>query len=282
MTLALLMSVYNGENYLQQQLESLVNQQYHDWKLFIRDDCSTDNTQQIIGEFAEEYPNITVLPGHEKNLGPADSFLHILKEVDAPYYMFCDQDDVWMKDKISVMMNAMQEAEKTYGKIPLMVISDAIVTDEKLNKVSDSFWNLNKFPPELLLQNTAYISIFNAAPGCTMLFNRDLKDVLPLNNSKILMHDWFVMIFALKKGKVIVEPKPLMFYRQHGNNAIGATRVTLLDKLKSVLFTSAERSAREREVYQFVKQFTHISKLQFYILKLQFNIFRYFSGRKTQ
>ncbi len=278
---AVLLSTYNGEKYLKEQLESLLNQEFKEWKLYVRDDGSTDSTKQIIEEYARNYPDITVLEDHQPNLGAANGFLHILEQIDAPYYMFCDQDDVWMKEKIAVMMDRIRKEEKKSGNEPLLVISDAIVTDQELKPVSDSFWNLNKFPPELLLKNSSYINIFNAAPGCTMLFNRNLKNIIPLQDSKILMHDWFLMIFALEKGKVLIEHRPLMFYRQHENNAIGASKVTLVRKLKSVFFTSAERRERERKVYDFVKRYTNISKPQFYLMKFKFNIFRYFSGRKT-
>ena len=99
--IAILMSTYNGERYLREQIDSLLNQTYKDWKLYIRDDGSTDETISIIESYVNDYPDLIVLLKDDLgNLGSARSFMRILSVVDADYYMFCDQDDVWLPNKV--------------------------------------------------------------------------------------------------------------------------------------------------------------------------------------
>ena len=98
---AILMSTYNGERYLREQIDSLLNQTYKDWKLYIRDDKSTDGTVSIIEGYVRVYPDQIVYKSDGfGNLGAGCSFMQLLSSIDSDYYMFCDQDDVWMEDKI--------------------------------------------------------------------------------------------------------------------------------------------------------------------------------------
>ena len=97
--LAILLATYNGERYLQEQIDSLYRQTYKDWVLYIHDDGSTDGTCGIISKNAAEHGNIVVME-HQGGHGAKDNFFGMLERVDADYYMFCDQDDVWLEDKV--------------------------------------------------------------------------------------------------------------------------------------------------------------------------------------
>lgn len=277
MKVAILMSTFNGERHLIQQVESIRAQDYTEWHLYIRDDVSSDQTKSIINDLTKKYRNITSIEDDDGNLGPARSFFKLLSEVNAEYYMFCDQDDVWFSDKISASLEMIKKQEEIDPEKPLLVITDAKVTDENLNVISESFWDYNKFPPALFAKNPDFINVFNAAPGCTMLFNHKLKEILPLTEKNVLMHDWLVMIHALRKNALLILDKPTLFYRQHNLNAVGASKVNMTEKIKLLLFSSKERQAKERAVYHFVEKYTGISKFKFYFLKLKFNIFRYIS-----
>jgi glycosyltransferase involved in cell wall biosynthesis len=97
-TIAILMATYNGEKYLGEQIDSLLAQTNMDWQLYIHDDGSTDNTQAILQEYAQKHSNIHILE-YESQRGAMKNFLSLLQRVEADYYMFCDQDDVWLKQK---------------------------------------------------------------------------------------------------------------------------------------------------------------------------------------
>ena len=109
--IAILLSTYNGEKYIKEQIESLLDQTIKNWFLVIRDDGSHDKTVEILKEYSTSYPNKIFIDGSvRENLGAGKSFMHLLKITHADYYMFCDQDDVWMPDKI----------ERTLAKVKAM------------------------------------------------------------------------------------------------------------------------------------------------------------------
>lgn len=273
---AVLLSTYNGEKYLSEQLQSLEDQDFLHWKLYIRDDGSTDKTIEIIRNFSNGRDNVEIIEDSNRNLGPALSFLKLLQHANAEYYMFCDQDDVWLPNKISACVHRIQEEEE-FKSQALLVISDAEVVNDELKQVAPSFWKFNKFPPKLLLQNKDYINIYNSSPGCTMLFNDSLKNILPAKTASVLMHDWLVMIYALTQGKVLIENQPLIKYRQHNQNAVGAAKVGLIRKILFFVFNRKKQKTNEQNVNRFVNLYTGISKPRFYWLKFRFNILRYFS-----
>ena len=137
-TIAILLSTYNGGKYLEDQLCSLVSQSAEKFHIYIRDDGSNDNTKEIILKFIQRYKNCTLLESNN-NLGAANSFMEMLLQVKADYYMFCDQDDIWLKDKIMNSYNYLKAIEDKKGIIPLLVFTDAKVVDANLNTISDSF-----------------------------------------------------------------------------------------------------------------------------------------------
>ena len=114
MSLAILMSTFNGEKYLKEQIDSLLNQEYEAFDIYIRDDGSTDQTVSILENYEHIYPNIYLLKDTQGNIGVFKSFMYLLSQVHADYYMFCDQDDVWLSNKISMSMKRMNELEDIY------------------------------------------------------------------------------------------------------------------------------------------------------------------------
>ena len=137
-----MMSTYNGEKYLKEQLDSILNQECVDVNLLIRDDGSSDNTIEIIESYQIEYPNITLIKG--KNEGVIASFMDVLFVApECSYYAFADQDDVWLPEKISITLAMMQSYEKVYGSHnPVLVHTDLYVVDESLHRVYDSLFDM--------------------------------------------------------------------------------------------------------------------------------------------
>jgi len=220
-----LLATFNGEKYLSDQIQSILNQDYKNWHLIIRDDGSSDSTFSIINDFASNFPDrISVINNERGNLGPAGSYLTLMGMSTSPYIAFCDQDDIWESDKLLKQLNAIQRVEMVTGKnIPLLVHSDLKVVDESLNLIANSLWKYQKLnptkmtvPQRLLMQN--------CITGCTVLANQSLVDLAlkVKNTSNIIMHDWWLALIASIQGKIISICEPTVLYRQHGRNDIGA------------------------------------------------------------
>lgn len=231
----ILLSTYNGEDYLQAQLDSLLLQDFTDWKLLIRDDISTDRTLEIILSFIALHPTRAFLVDNGgQNLGPKRSFSALLNYSHAEYVMFCDQDDVWHPCKIRKTFEKMRELVAANGdRKPLLVHSDLTVVDEKLEVIANSFWAYAGLRP----QNGAALSrelVMNVVTGCAMMINRAACDLaLPIPATAI-MHDWWIALVVAGTGKSAYITQPLTLYRQHGRNALGAKKYTfaaLLGKL---------------------------------------------------
>lgn len=235
---AILLATYNGERYLRQQLDSLFGQTSQNFRLVIHDDGSTDSTVEIINEYRDKYPDrIEIFYGNSCG-GPKENFLWMFGRVEADYYLFCDQDDVWFPEKFERSIEALEEAEGTIhyegDEIqPVCVFTDMTVVDENLNNLSDSFIRyIGRLP-----SNTAYTQILidNPAAGCTMCFNRQLRDLVvqlvpSLDMNNIPMHDVLILEIAAIMGKVVAIDEPLAYYRQTGHNTMGAVTETDSDK----------------------------------------------------
>lgn len=223
MTVAILMSTYNGERYLQEQINSIIDQSYSDWHLYIRDDGSTDRTAEIIDRYTKQDPRITFCnQKHIENLGVTKSFMQLLSMTDASLYMFSDQDDVWKKDKVRLSVKAM--SKNTDADQPACVFTELQVVDKNLAPLklmnNDDVWF--DFP---------HFLFGNCVTGCTMMINQQLKAELKLNLTKIdniYLHDWWIALITSALGKLIYVKEPTILYRQHGNNVEGSKNNNIL------------------------------------------------------
>lgn len=204
-----LMSTYNGEKYLEEQIHSILNQQNIEISILIRDDGSTDNTINILKKIAQEHKNVSFYVG--ENIGPARSFLELVnKSANAKYYALADQDDVWESNKI---ISAIEKMEKKSE--PCLYISALEIVDENLNKIKTKKVNGN-FTFEGAI-------IKNFANGCTQVFNKELRDIIVMYNPKyLIMHDsWITRVCYAIGGNVIIDENAYIKYRQHSENVVG-------------------------------------------------------------
>jgi len=223
----ILMATYNGEKFIEEQLNSILSQSYTNWKLIIRDDNSTDNTQKIINKYIRLYPDkIFLIKNDIKRIGACQNFSKLLEYSQAKYIMFSDQDDIWFNNKIEVSLNKIRELEKNYGEhTPILIHTDSKVVDENCNIIAESFWKYQNINPKATQFNRLLIQ--NVVTGCTMIINKSLKNkTLPISK-KAIMYDWWIALVASCFGVIEILDFPTLYYRQHSSNTIGAKNYNL-------------------------------------------------------
>jgi len=242
----ILLSTYNGQKYLGAQIDSLFSQTYQDWNLIIRDDGSKDGTVEIIKSYRARYPDkLTFVEDASANLGASLNFGRLLEHAGADYMMFCDQDDVWLPDKVELTLHRMLDMEKAFGRdMPLLVHTDLTVVDENLAAVSDSFWKYQKLDPDKG-KSFSRTLVYNVMTGCTAMINRRLRDLAVPIPGEAVMYDWWLVLVASAFGRIGVITRPTVLYRQHGKNVVGAKYWDLSMRLKKVL--SVRRGEESRE-----------------------------------
>lgn len=220
--ISILMAVYNGMKHLPEQLASLKAQTHTNWVLYIQDDLSTDDTAEYLQAEAEKDTRIKILANSTK-LGAMKNFMTLLAQVDAQYYMFCDQDDVWLPTKIEKSIACIKAAEAEHGTdTPLIAHTDLTVVDANLQQIAPSFWEMSRIAPSLLTTFNEQAG-HNLVTGCTMLFNSAARKVSLKYSDETLMHDAWILLCTLKNGgKVTALPEQTILYRQHGKNTLGA------------------------------------------------------------
>lgn len=253
----ILLSTYNGEQYLGELITSLVNQTYPYLKITIRDDGSTDNTISIVKSFAEKWSNIKLIRG--QNLGVINSFFTLLQEAEySGYYAFCDQDDVWLPDKMDRAINAINNYPTNK---PVMYCSAYSLVDEKLK-------HIGKPPKATNKPAFANALVENIATGCTIVINQAAREILvdklPQN---ALMHDWWIYLVISAVGEVIYDPSPSILYRQHASNVVGA-KANAISKWVNRVRQYKTRDD-ERLILQQVSEFYELYKCEMDIKTLE-------------
>lgn len=217
-----LLATYNGETYIKEQIESILNQTYQNIQIIISDDCSQDKTREILKEY-EKNDRIKVFY-QEKNLGYVKNFEFLLKQVQSNLYMLSDQDDVWKKEKIEKTVEKLQKENAD------LVFGDLEVVDENLNTIHKSYNQYMHLSRKIEKYGTDYRLqyIYNCMTGCTMLSKKEyLNQILPLpTNSKYMIHDYWIGLILCLNGKVAYLKEPYIYYRQHGNNQVGVKKAS--------------------------------------------------------
>lgn len=214
-----LLSSYNGEKYISEQLDSLLSQTWNNLKILIRDDGSCDKTVDILEKYRKKYPNKIDFVC-EKNIGVIKSFFRLIEmSEESDYYFFCDQDDVWKKEKVEKAIEKIQILEAKNLNKNIGYCSNLKLVDSKLNLIGISFKRILK--PSL---NDCFFE--NIITGCTYSCNKSLfllikQEIKKIDISKIIMHDYFFYFINMLYGELIYDKESYILYRQHESNVIG-------------------------------------------------------------
>ena len=228
----ILMATYNGEKYLVEQLDSIINQTYRNWNLLIRDDNSTDKTLEIIQNYHKKDKRIKILKDNKGNLGIVRNFEELLKSSESEFIMFSDQDDIWVENKLDMYLK-MIEKIKNKG---FMIHSDAILFDKnKSNILKDTF--ISKKAINKGLENV-FFNYF--VQGATILISKEIKNFILPFPKEVYLHDRYIHLISELFFERIFVNKALIYYRQHGDNQIGAKN-TVRELLSKRYFDERDR-----------------------------------------
>ena len=217
----ILLASYNGENFIAEQINSILTQTYSSWTLLIRDDGSTDTTLQIIQKLIGQDTRITLL---NDVLGPSGSatqnFSHLMEaglQSEAEYFFFSDQDDLWHPEKIAQQLQVIESMDNTR---PCLAHHDLEVVDDKLNLLHASFFHRMRLRPN----EATFSSLLgrNEITGGTMVCNRKLLEYASPIPEHVIIHDWWLALICAATGNMKAIDAKLIKYRQHSNNEIGA------------------------------------------------------------
>lgn len=217
-----LLSTWNGERWLPDLLASLERQTFTDWQLLVRDDGSQDKTLKILLEWQKTHPKLVTDIISASSIGSTASFDQLVRKSQAPYLMFCDQDDIWFPEKIELQVEALRQLEQQYGSAkPLLVHTDLVVVNEHKQVLSPSFWDYRGF--DLKQRKQAYL-LNNNVTGCATVFNRRAAQLAFPLPTEAMQHDRWLALVCAWFGHIGVLAQPTILYRQHNHNVIGAKR----------------------------------------------------------
>ena len=238
----ILLATHNGCTYVREQIDSLLAQDYESIRIILSDDGSSDGTEKILEEYAQQYPERIVHYRSGIRFGCAQKhFMHLLRVYQyAQYIMFCDQDDVWHLDKVSRTLKVIQGIENGES-VPALVHTDLRVVDGERREIAPSFWHYSKLDGSRLALNQLLVQ--NVVTGCTMMINKSLAQIacrcVP---DEMLMHDWWLALLASICGKAGYLAETTIDYRQHGKNSVGAKDVKSVSYLWYRLSSSTMRN----------------------------------------
>ena len=263
-----LMSTYNGEKYIREQLDSIFEQEDVNVKLFVRDDGSADRTRNILKEYAVTYELMDLSDG--ERVGPGESFMRLLckakEKIELQYYAFADQDDIWLKNKLSVAIKVIEQCE---DKDAVLYSSNQFLYVNGINKGKR---HEERQSVDLINHMTK-----NTIAGCTFVLNRDMATLITdagKPNYRVIkyrLHDAWIMLIAIACGRVIYDDNAHMLYRIHEDNAVGIKAESLterLSKLTRLVEKRDDANIRMITAQEMLRLYPHMNEEHKQIVKL--------------
>ena len=251
-----LLAAYNGERYLPELLDSLAAQDAEGMTVLWQDDGSSDGTVALLEARSAADPRFRPAAAQGEHRGAKGNFLSLLGQSHARYTAFCDQDDLWLPDHLSLQLKRMEELEARWGaETPLLVHGDAEVVASDGSFLQASFFRHQGWDPEAVTLNRLLVQ--NNVTGCTALVNAPLRRLVCAHAraEELYMHDWFVALTAAAFGHIGFVDRPLLRYRQHGGNVKGASRQGLRERGLRAFFSPERGKARIALSYRHTRAF---------------------------
>lgn len=254
MKIVVCMATYNGEKFISEQIDSILNQSYSDFSLYISDDGSTDETLSIINRYINLDDRIILLNKHDSTGSAKKNFLYLLEHVEGDLFLFCDQDDIWTNDHIELLINSYNDLDEKTKENPVVVHADCKIVNQNLDIISESLYDYLNFPP--ICYNKNFYFMYNNVTGGVSLINNVMKRFV-FNNKKclyenldsIFMHDMFFATIAAYFGKIISLDSKIQFYRQHESNVVGVSNAKskklLMKKIINIVVNNKFKSYYE-------------------------------------
>lgn len=247
--ISVVIATYNGEKYIKDQLKSIIDQTYSVDEIVICDDCSSDNTLSEINDFFNQVNINFKLIVNDNNQGVYASFKNAIEKTSGDIIFLCDQDDYWLNNKVSKFVEIFNNKEVG------LVFSNAFITDATLNKIGNTLWDSLKYRPvdnNFELINEEFKR--NVFAGMSMAFRRELIDA-NFWFSRNMLHDECIGWNALKKSKVFSLNLPLVLYRQHEDNVVGAKKFRKFETIDKTLFYVKKSIIRNYNKFNDIKKF---------------------------
>ena len=260
------MAVYNGEAYLKQQLDSLLQQQYPATEIIILDDCSTDDSANIIQQFVS--PNIPIhYYKNEVNKGPLYTFRKLVSYCTGDYIAFCDQDDIWLPNKLDICMQQMQLLPT---QLPAVVFTDLSLINNNNQIIQASFWKYYGIYP----QQTSFANVLfnNVITGCSTLINKAMAQEINRMPDEAILHDHWIALIAYSFGQFYSLDTPTVLYRAHNNSVTQKAKLSLQSRFFNTVKSNPDFLKHIQQARAFKQLYNNRLKPQ------QQQTLRYFTG----
>jgi glycosyltransferase, family 2 len=247
--LCILLASYNGEKYISEQLDSIINQTYKNWELIIRDDGSKDETVTILNKYEKKDERIKILRDDKGNLGFLKNFEELLFNAKEEFVLFSDQDDFWLKNKLEKFVEKIRDLDEKVLSKPLLIHCNSLVCDDKLEIIKEKF-----IDSKIAKKNNSNIYFFEyIVQGSTSMVNKKMiKESLPFLKN-VTLHDRYFHLLSQFLGTRVFIDESLVKYRQHERNEIGANRSIIKNIMSKKYFYVEDRKLIEEIKEKYIK-----------------------------
>lgn len=245
--ISIVMATYNGETYIREQINSILNQTISDFELIISDDCSKDSTVEIIKRYKDKDKRITLVE-NEKNLGFKKNFEKAISYCKGDFIAFCDQDDIWTEDHLEILHNEIGDKD--------LICGNAELVDQNGNSMNlTTYQCLSEFDfPGTNTDLFKKLLYGNFAQGTAlMISNTIVKDFLPMPECA-KYHDWWAASIACLKNGCKYTDKIVLKYRQHGNNQTVTKKYNIFASIKNALEKKAAIKLEYKEKIAYAEE----------------------------
>ena len=261
--LCILLASYNGEKYISEQLDSIINQTYKNWELIIRDDGSKDETVTILNKYEKKVERIKILRDVSGNLGFLKYFEELLYTAKEEFDLFSDQDDFWLKNKLEKLVDKIRDLDEQLLSKPLLVHCNSLVCDEKLEIIKEKF-----IDSKIAKKTNSNIYFFEyIVQGSTSMVNKKMiKESLPFLKN-VTLHDRYFHLLSQFLGTRVFIDESLVKYRQHERNEIGANRSIIKNIMSKKYFYVEDRKLIEeiKETYNICLRKKDLNDIEKYL-----------------